>query len=219
MRNKGLSRIKKILSLAQKLPYFSLSDLSAVEKDKVYLKISLSRYKKNGQLIKLKKGLYVAGAYLDELQKRGRFAAYPEFISTILYSPSYLSLDYILHQHNMLTEIPQNFTSMTKNKTAAFHNSLGNYFYHKIKDEFFCGFQLIKIDNFVIAKATKAKALFDYLYLRRRLPITKDSIRDLRLNMVNFNRADRQEFTRYLKLKGAQKVVKIFALLDKKRHG
>ncbi|MDI6731620.1 MAG: type IV toxin-antitoxin system AbiEi family antitoxin domain-containing protein [Candidatus Margulisbacteria bacterium] len=213
MRNKPKSKINKIMALAKQLPCFSLADLASVEPDHNYLKITLSRYKKSGKLLKIRRGLYVSSEYINALQKKGRFSIYPEFIASILYQPSYLSLDYVLYQHNLLTEIARNFTAITRNKTAHFTNAFGNYFYHKIKAEFFCGFKIIKINNFVIYKATKAKSLFDYLYLRRNLLVNKKAVRELRLNMGNFNQADVREFKQYLKLAGTQKVAEIFAVL------
>lgn len=199
--------------LADQLPCFSLDDLAGIESDKTYLKITLSRYEKGGKLIRIKRGMYVTEAYISNLQKTGRFSVYPEFIASILYQPSYLSLDYVLYQHNLLTETAQNFTAVTRNKTAHFTNAFGNYFYHTIKAEFFCGFEIIKINDFMVYKATKAKALFDFLYLRQNLLVNKEAIRELRLNMGNFNRSDAREIKKYFKLKGAQRVAGIFNVL------
>lgn len=72
MRNEPKSKISRIISLASKLPYFSLDNLSAVEKDKNYLKVLFSRYSKAGKIIRLKKGLYVAKEYIEEAKKKWR---------------------------------------------------------------------------------------------------------------------------------------------------
>ena len=210
MRNDREPRIRRIISLAGKLPYFAFDDLASVEKDRIYLKILLHRYEKSGKLIRLKKGLYVSKEYIDGIQKAGAFSAYGEFLSYIIYQPSYLSLDYVLYEHNLLTEIPRNFTSVTKKKTARFSCAPGNFYYHKIKDELFCGFEIIKRNSFIIYKATMAKALFDYLYFRKNHLIGRDAVEELRLNLDDLSRSDVGELQKYIKMEGSKKMEEIF---------
>jgi len=211
MRNDIKPKIKAIFDLASKLPYFSFDDLSSIEPNKTYLKILFSRYEKKGKVIRLKKGLYVAKEYIDAIEKNN--ISYAEFISNIIYQPSYLSLDYILYQHNLLTEIPVNFTSVAKNKTASFSNHLGNFYYHKIKDELFCGYEIIKEGDFTIFKAFKAKALFDFIYLRKNDLISKSAIDELRLNLNLLNSADKNELNKYINIDGSKKIKEIFKML------
>ncbi|MBU0722786.1 hypothetical protein KJ973_03520 [Patescibacteria group bacterium] len=214
MRNKYKPKIDKIITLAEQLPYFGFDDLIPIEKNKTYLAILLSRYTKRGKLIRLKKGLYVAKKYIDETQKTNSFSVYLEFIANILYQPSYLSLDYILYFHNILTELPVNFTLVVSaKKTIVFSNELGNFYYHKIKDELFCGFKIIEENNLTILKATKAKALFDFLYFRKNVLINKKTTQELRLNMDNFTKNDLKEFKKYLKIEGSKKMKQIYIWL------
>ena len=209
MRSEYNPKIKKIISLAKKLPYFGLDDLASLENNKTYLKILFSRYEKSGKVIRLKRGLYVAKEYIDNIEKTGRVSSYQEFAANILYQPSYLSLDYVLYQYNLLTDIPNNFTLITKNKTAVFLNKFGNFLYHKVKDELFCGFEIIKEGDFTILKATKAKALFDYLYLRKNILTDKRAFEELRLNLDNLNQKDLKELKKYSKIDGSKKIKEI----------
>ncbi len=213
MRNSYEPKIKKIISLAERLPYFKLDNLAGIESDKNYLKILFSRYKKTGKLISLRKGVYVIKEYVDNIQKSDKFSFYPEFIGGILYEPSYLSLDYMLYEYNILTEIPGNFTLITKKKTARFSNKFGNFFYHKIKENLFCGFEILRKGDFSIYKATKAKALFDFLYLRRNLIINKASAEELRLNLDVFGASDKKELMGYIKIEGSKKMEEIYKYL------
>ncbi|MDI6883246.1 MAG: hypothetical protein QMC93_02105 [Patescibacteria group bacterium] len=215
MRNSSNSKIKKIILLAEKLPYFNFADLSPIEKDKTYLKILFSRYEKRGKLIRLKKGFYTTKEYVDKIQKENTFSFYLEFLANILREPSYLSLDYILYQHELLTEIPVNFTSVTSNKTSRFSNKFGNFFYHKVKAKLFSGFEIIKEGDFTLKRATKAKALFDFLYLRKNFLVDKSSIKELRLNLTNFTKSDLKEFEKYLRLEGSKKMKEIYNYLFK----
>lgn len=213
MRNKSGSRIDRVFAAAKQLPYFDFSDLATVETDRIYLKILLSRYEKSGKVIRLKKGVYVTKDYIETIRGKGRLSAYSEFLANILYQPSYLSLEYILYRHNLLTEIPVNFTLVTKNKPAAFRNRFGGFFYRKVKDELFCGFDIISEGDFSIIRATKAKALFDYLYLRKNTIVSPESVTGLRLNLSQLNRREKAELGKYAAIEGSKKMQAIYRLI------
>ena len=207
------TKIGRIIALAEKLPYFTLDDLLPVEKNRDYLKILLSRQEKSGKIIRLKKGVYVAERYLLEHLDRKEMDIYYEFLANILYRPSYLSLEYVLYQNNLLTEMPKNFISVSKNKTTGFSNRFGNFLYHKIKDKLFCGFEIIKKGDFTILRASRAKALFDFLYLRKNLLINKNAFEELRLNSENLTKEDLKELEKYIKIEGSKKMEEIFNYL------
>lgn len=209
MRNNTKSKISKIFSLVKNLPYFSFDNLTGIEKDRVYLKILFYRYKKTGKLFGLKKGIYVLREYIDKIEKNSAIDFYAEFIANILYKPSYLSLDYVLYEHNILTEIPVNFTLISKNKTVRFSNKFGNFLYHKIKNDLFTGFAIIKKGDFTILKATKAKALFDFLYLRKNSIADKSAFGELRLNLDNLSKKDLSELSKYVNIEGSKKMREI----------
>lgn len=213
MGNKPNFKSERIMALVKTLPYFSIEDLISFEKNKHYLKILFSRYEKSGKLIRLKKGMYVTKEYVDDLEKQGKISTFLEFLSEILYSPSYLSLEYVLYQHNLLTEIPKNFTAITKKKTTFFSNKFGNFFYHKIKDKLFYGFETIKEGDFIIFKARKAKALFDFLYLRKNEILNEDSFKELRLNLREISKKDKKELENFIKLDGSKKMKKILSFI------
>lgn len=207
MRN--TTRAQKIMALAAKMPYFGLESLSSIEKNKEYLKIVLSRYEHKGRLIRLKKGLYVSADYLNTLEKKDLLSFYTEFAANLIYSPSYLSLEYILYEHNILSEVPKNFTSISLKKTVHLKNNLGDFFYHKITQKLFLGFNSFSRGDFVVFKASRAKALFDYLYLRQDLLINPEAIEELRLNLNNLSKNDLREFKKYLKIEGSKKMYAI----------
>ena len=92
MRNIDI-RSKRILNLVATLPSFGAADLAPVGEEKAYLNIILSRHVKQGAMVRLRKNLYVAKSYLDNIERKGIFSDYVEFAANKLYSPSYLSLD------------------------------------------------------------------------------------------------------------------------------
>ncbi len=208
MRNENC-KSKRILELAGTLPSFSAADLAPLGEKRQYLNIVLSRYVKRGILLRLRKNLYVAKSYLDQAERKGIFSDYVEFTANKLYAPSYLSLEYVLHEHNLLTDLPRNITSVGMRKTDHFSNELGNFIYHTIKEDLFCGFKVIKKGNFSILKATKAKALFDFLYFRKRLLVDRKAIEALRLNLDEFNKNDFKELEGYVAKEGSAKMKEI----------
>lgn len=212
MRN-NTKRSKTIISLAEKLPVFTLDDFAGIEKDRRYLWLILHRYEKSGQLIRLKKGIYTTAAYVEKMKNRGEIEVFADFLANFLYSPSYLSSETILYRHNILTEIPVNFISIAKNKTSLFTNQLGNFIYHKIKPPLFCGFDLSEENSFSILRATKAKALFDFLYLRKNILPDREAVKELRLNVEHLSRVDIKELKKYLTLDGSKKMKEILNYL------
>lgn len=208
MRNDDI-RSKRILKLTEALPLFGAADLAPIGEKREYLNIILSRYVKRGTMLHLRKNLYVTKSYLDNAERRGIFSSYVEFTANKLYPPSYLSLDYVLHEHNMLTEIPQNMTSVGLRKTDHFSNNLGNFIYHKIKEELYLGFKVVKKGDFSILKATKAKALFDFLYLRKRLLVDKRAVEELRLNLDEFTENDFKELEGYVETERSPRMKEI----------
>jgi len=212
MRNNE-KRSRTIIKLAEKLPVFTLDDFVGIEKDRSYLGMVLHRYEKGGKLIRLKKGVYATSIYVEKMKNRGEIEVFTDFLANFLYSPSYLSLETILYRHNILTEIPVNFTSVTKNKTAVFTNKLGNFIYHKIKPSLFCGFEPSEESSFSLLKTGKAKALFDFLYLRKNILPNKTAVRELRLNTGHLSRADIAELKKYAALEGSKKMKEILNYL------
>ncbi len=212
MRN-DKNRSKTIIELAEKLPVFTFNDFLGAEENDSYLRMVLHRNEKSGKLLRLKKGIYTTTAYVEKMRNRGEIEIFTDFLANFLYSPSYLSLDTILYRHNLLTEIPVNLTSVSQNKTAIFTNKLGNFIYHAIKPSLFSGFELSEVSGFSIMRATKAKAMFDFLYLRKNVLPNKEAVKALRLNVENLNRADIKEFKKYVVLEGSKKLKTIFNYL------
>lgn len=212
MRN-GKKRSKTIIELVEKLPVFTFNDFLSVEESRSYLRMVLHRYEKRGKLLRLKKGIYTNTAYIERLKNRGEMEVFTDFIANFIYSPSYLSLETILYRHNLLTEIPVNLTSVSKNKTVFFTNKLGNFIYHTIKPSLFCGFELSEESGFSIMRATKAKAMFDFLYLRKNILPNKEAVEELRLNKEHLSRNDIKELNKYVALEGSKKLKIILSYL------
>lgn len=202
--------------MAGRLPIFTLDDLASLETNKTYLRTLLARYAKSGVIMRLKKGAYVAKEYLDRVEKTGSLREYAEFLAGVLYEPSYLSLEYILHQRNIITESPVAVTVITRKKTASFKTPFGVYQYHSIAPALFTGFTTKREGDYLIFRASAAKALFDFLYFRKSGLITAAAIKALRLNLGGLRKSDKKELARYIKLEGSSRMKKILETLWKK---
>jgi predicted transcriptional regulator of viral defense system len=181
------------------------------------LSANIRRWTGNGILIQLKKGLYVTKEYYQSLIYK---ESYCEWIANIIKKPSYLSGEYILQKYSMLTESVFAITSVTRKKTKMYQNSLGTFLYSKIKDELFTGYKINNRDGFDIKEATKAKALFDFLYLRlwRTKEITKEIIESYRLNLEEMSHQELIEFKSFIDLLGIRKFQNLPNILEEISH-
>jgi predicted transcriptional regulator of viral defense system len=216
MRNEeNGSYADKIWEKIKDLPVFKADDLLFSNANKKHINIILSRWSKSKKIVRLKKGLYSSGVFIENSRKEGFLSDFSIYIANNVYQPSYLSLEYVLYEYNILTEMPKNFTSVSLSKTAKFSNMFGKFIYHSIKKDLFTGFYAENFSNFTILKGTKSKALFDYLYFRKNIIVNRESIEELRLNLDKFSKKDKKEFEKYVRLEGSRKLNEINELLWK----
>lgn len=213
MRNNSDSLTGKILLRVEHLPYFTIDNLQIMDVPPYHLRIVLSRLKERGGILRLKKGMYTSAKFVEGTKGRGMYTAFIEFIATKIYAPSYLSLDYVLYENNVLTEVPVSFTLITKNKTYTVHNNLGRFIYHKIKDELFYGYRVEKKNEYIYYKADKVKALFDFLYLRKNRILNREMAEELRLNLEVFSKSEIKRLKQYIEQEGSGKMKEIFRFL------
>ena len=209
MRNK-IKLSKEIEKYIEELPYFTVETPKIFPVSEHYLRILLSRLKNKRKIIRLKKGWYTSGKFINEVKIDNEFTLFLEFIATKIYTPSYLSLEYVLYENNILTEIPQNFTLITRNKSKIFSNELRIFVYRHIQEPLFRGFEVIISGEYIIYKAKKAKALFDFLYLRKSRLKSKKELEELRLNLDNFTSGDKKELWKYVLLENSGKMREVY---------
>ena len=213
MRNRDNSLTGKIIEKIESLPYFTIDNLKIIETPAYQIRIALSRLEKRGIIIRLKKGFYTSKKFIEKTKINGMYTSFMEFIATRIYAPSYLSLEYVLYENNILTEIPVSFTLVTRNKTLTISNKLARFIYHKIKDGLFCGYRVEKRNGYLYYKADKVKALFDFLYLRKTMILNQEMAEELRLNLEVLKRSDIKRLKEYAGQEGSRKMKEIFHFL------
>lgn len=194
-----------------KNPYFTLEQLTLAFKDKKNALVYVSRWLKNKTIIKIREWIYISTNKFLEISFSGKTSSFVEYIATnLIYIPSYLSLEYVLYENNIITENVYNLTLITTKKTAKFSNEFWNFNYRTIKKEFFWDYEIIKKDGFLIYKAITEKALFDYFYLKTDIVFDLDYFKELRLNIENI---DLKKFEKLTKKYSSPKMKKVFIYL------
>ena len=119
----------------------------------VYTKIS--REERDGNLIKLKRGLYAT----EDVKN-------PLVVANYIFAPSYISFETALAYYNMIPERVYLIKSATykKNKTKVYENKLGRFMYEDVSKQVFAyGVDNIEIEGFRVQIASREKALLDMI--------------------------------------------------------
>lgn len=78
---------------------------------------------KNGSIVRIKKGLYVFG----ENYRRKPLSL--EILANLIYSPSYLSLEYVLSKYGLIPERAYVITSICLKRSKTFKTAMGSFSY------------------------------------------------------------------------------------------
>ena len=138
---------------------------------------------KNGNLVRVKRGLYSDNILIDS-----------PVIANVCYSPSYISFEYALSYYGLIPEYVTIYTSASYNKknNRIYRLNEVTFEYRSIPNEVFNeGITFMKNENGIRYKiATKEKALLDTLYSKYPLR----SISDLKVLLYDDLRIDEELF-------------------------
>ncbi len=207
-------KLKEIQKKTEKLAVINKTVLRNFEKNSNTLDGNIRYWLKGGDLIALKKGLYVfAERYKNEKNKD----VFLEYIAGQLVSPSYLSLEYVMAKYQLLTESVNVVTSITTKSTRNYSNKLGAFRYYTVTPKLFCGYRVELINGAPIATASKTKALFDFLYLRfvKDAAINGKEVEELRINWENLNKKEFAELASYAALTRSIEIKELIKLIQK----
>ncbi len=179
----------------QKIPYFSRKDLSALSSSEKQIELFLYRASKRGDIIRLRRGLYISRHYLNAIQIRGELNTYIEFLANVIEKPSYLSLEYVLAKYELLTEAVTTITSLTVKRPNLFENKLGVFHYKNFANKSLGSFETHTYGQFQVKQASKIQALFDYLYFKKKQlhQVNEKTVQELRINVHNLSDEDFQQ--------------------------
>jgi hypothetical protein len=155
----------------------------------------LKRACQKGDLIRVRKGLYIVG----EEKRRGHYNSF--VIANYMVEPSYVSLESALSFYGLIPEAVYTTTSVTTKIGSENKTPVGNYAFSYLKTDYFnFGFYQIKEGEHKYLIATPLKALMDYIVLKKKeYKSVEDLEKDLRFdfdeflsyeNFVNINKID-----------------------------
>ena len=134
---------------------FRLSDIAMLfpKAENKYLANKMGYYVKTGKLLNLRKGVYAKPDYN------------PLEFANLLYTPSYVSLEYVLQQAGVLFQYDSRYTSVSY-LSRDLEVDGNNYSYRRIKEDIIINTQgIVCKDNVNIA--TPERAFLDILYLNK----------------------------------------------------
>lgn len=139
----------------------------------------LTAWVKKGYITRLKNGIYCFNSELDSISG--------EHVSSIIYEPSYLSLEKALSYHGIIPEIVHTYTLVTTKTNRIFNNIKGKFAYQHIKKSLFWGYteEINTGGRFLIAEPEKA--LLDFLYLKMASINNQEDVNSFRFNLTDLN--------------------------------
>ncbi|MFI3228150.1 MAG: hypothetical protein R3Y09_12210 [Clostridia bacterium] len=144
--------------------------------------MKIKRMVTSGELIPIVKGIYETDKFTNG-----------QYLSSIIYGPSYLSFEYALSYYSLIPEAVYNFTSATfeKKRTKQYATPFGVYAYRDVPSKAYPMEIVLKIENgYSYQIATPEKAICDMLYktspLKNLRGIRYFLFEDLRIDIDDF---------------------------------
>ena len=126
-------------------------------------RVKINDLLKKGDIIRIKKGLYIFGPEL------AREPYSKEVLANLIYGPSYISLEYALSFYGLIPERVETVTSITSKRKKLFDTPTGIFSYKYINPSMYSyGITLHKLDErHSILIACREKAVSDMLYFSK----------------------------------------------------
>lgn len=168
---------------------------------------------KNGELIRLKRDLYIVSEELTGQEVDARLCA------NHLYGPSYISMQWALRYYGMIPEQVYGISSITTKRSHNFSTPIGYFCYKQVPQNYFpIGIESTTENNISFLIARPEKALCDTILFEQYVPSKSQKAlytyleEDLRLDMDTFAEMDTEIF---LQCANAGKKTQIFNNLIK----
>jgi len=162
-------KLIKALKKLKAIP-FAHSTLLALLKDYKNPDDKIKQMIKKGEIVRLKRGLYVVSdVYTDMLPS-------VELLASLLYGPSYISMDYALSFYGLIPERVHEVTSITTKQVKSYTTPFGRFTYIKSPA---CLYSIglathENPDGTFFMLASKEKALCDKLLFTKKLSISSE---------------------------------------------
>ncbi len=123
----------------------------------------IKRALQEGLLVRLRKGLYRRGQYLEKKKP------HPFEMSQNILWPSYVSLESALSFYGLIPEAVYSTTCVTMSRSQKIENEFGLFSYQRLpKNNFFYGVSREVEDESIFLVATPWKAIMDYVFCYKK---------------------------------------------------
>lgn len=146
--------MEKLIDKIKKIPkgYFSALDVQKISSlTPATIKVTLSRMVASEQLIKVGQRLYTTDIKNIDWEK----------FSVEVYAPSYISFEYALARHNILSQKPHSLTLATSKRTNTVFTRVNELHYHHLNPSHYWGY----LYEAGVLIAEPEKAFLDLAYL------------------------------------------------------
>lgn len=166
---------------------FDYQAISQALKGYVSPRDKITELMKRGDIIRVKKGIYIFG------EKYAQRPFSRELLANLIYGPSYVSLEYALHYHGLIPERVETLTSVINGRGRRFTTPVGNFTYQRVPmAAYSVGITRIEVENSrSFLMATPEKALADKIYTDRGAGIRTTSA--MRVYLLESLRIDRED--------------------------
>lgn len=195
----------ELLTKVSSLPWFSTGLLAAGRRDLASLRVQISRWVKDGKVVKLRKGIYTLA------EPYAKIRPHPFAIANGLKAASYVSLQSALSWYGLIPEFVPATTSVTTGRPQTLRTPLGRFEFRHVKKTLFRDFEKIELpDRQEAFVARPEKALVDLIYLT---PGADDEgyLRELRLQ--NFDAIDKDKLESFIRATKSAKLRRAFKYL------
>lgn len=217
----GIKANRHCSTIFENIPYLNRVTLSIIlGKRGDSLNYWVKRLINTGELISFKRGLFVSRSYLLKIKGQASlFDKYREYLACLLRGPSYISLEYALAKYGVIPDVPFAITSITNKSSRTFTNEFGTFIFRNVKEQIFCGYKEIFFEDKRYYIATPAKALFDFIYLKKinRQSFEEDIETGLRINWEAFAKKDMKELKNYVEMSGKKKMKRFLDVIIKRK--
>lgn len=153
--------VRRLLDTCQE-PFFSDVEVTLADKNPSSRHAHMHRAMKQGDIIRIKRGLYCFGQHLRK--KPLNLLA----LAGLVKSGTYISMESALSSHGWIPEEVTAVTSVTSGRQLTFGTPVGMFIYtHVTQEVFFRGVEQHTSGTVSWLEATPLKALADYIYVRR----------------------------------------------------
>ncbi len=181
----------------------------------------ISHLLKTGEIIRIKKGLYV----LNVSYRRGNISL--EHLSNLIFGPSYVSLEYALSYYGFIPEKVNTVTAVTTGRSRQFQTPLGMFTFRSISlSQFSSGMDMIQIEPDIrFMMASPGKALADFIQSQKGVPIYPAEtfeqylLEDIRLDAGLLSQLKLDELSAYAAIYKSRKLSQLCEIIKKMKQG